>query len=125
MAPLARPCRARGVPPGSVRGAGGGAGGARRERLELLEHHLELVLGTADLASETLDVGAPGESQVAHERRRIEAELRDADHVLGRAREQLAERVSLHEALGGGREDSLDALAFAAPRARSLAIGQG
>ena len=68
--------------------------------LDLLEHLLELVLGARELARERRDVTPAGQPQVAHDEvRGVVADARDGEDVLGRARQQLAERVALDQLL--------------------------
>ena len=72
------------------------------QALDLLQDLLELVLGAAELAAQARDVAPPGQPQVApHEVHAVEPHPRERDDVLGRHRQQLAERLARDHALGG------------------------
>ena len=92
------------------------------QALDLLQDQLELVLGAAELARQARDVAPAGQPQVApHEVHRVEAHPRERDDVLGRHRQQLAERVARDHALGGLCHARLGLLVEAA----SLLLGCG
>lgn len=71
------------------------------EVVDLLEDALVLVLRASDRAVLPRHVGAAGDAQVAHDEvAGVEADPRQGDDVLGRTREQLAERIAGDELLG-------------------------
>jgi hypothetical protein len=94
---------------GGRRAAAVGAGGTGRQGVEagvqgldLLQDHLQLVLGPPDLAGQLDDVRAPGEARVADQQvDRAVGDLRHAHDVLGHADEQRREAVARHEVLHG------------------------